>query len=605
MRRRKPKDGDGGAVIRRSRRSGVRHFTAPALLCLLAGCPASATSDAGSTTFGCPVPCTSSLTCKNERCVPIRCGGAGLGVGGPGCSEGQVCIDHYCSEVGCDPACPQGQSCSAQTCVPALPPSCQTNSDCDTGESCVGGFCSQTGCTPSCASKDVCLDGLCVPPGSGQSACAKPYQPCQNGDGLYCANLLTDSTNCGACGTTCPTGEVCNGSGVCAVTCIPSETKCQGSGGALCVNVQSDNQNCGQCGQACPAGQSCSAGACAATCAVPFATCGPASSIYCADLASDPSNCGGCGKACPAGGSCLDGGCAVFCPAPFVLCSSNGGSPCVNPDPLTGVCPSGGGYGCVDLSFDVANCGSCGNNCGASSVCFSGSCAPCGGAQQLCCPGGHCNAGATCNNGICSGSSSSGGSACGTCLVLSPGSLNFGQIGQSPSTTAWCSSLPKAVTLTNACSSPITVSSFGDSNPSFVTSGALAAPFTIPAGGTPVAFEVTFEPTAAGVQTGAVSAVLVGCPNTYTTSLTADAEAGVPNTDGFTLSGGSELIFPLTEMPGGRDHCDGKRDRDLPVRRATLRGASSHHGSRLRCSSRLDLRRHEQLHRLRDRADLG
>ena len=243
---------------------------------LISGCPSQAASDAGST-FGCPGACTSGLVCKNGSCVPSHCGG----VSGSGCATGQVCSDHNCSDLGCDPPCPTGQTCSAQTCIAAPPPSCQADTDCDTGESCIGGFCTQTGCAPACVSRDVCVDDLCIPT-SGLTGCAPPYQPCQNDGGPYCANLLMDSTNCGACGTTCPTGDICNGLGVCAVTCIASESKCLGAAGSLCVNLQSDDVDCGQCGQACPAGQSCSAGVCAPTCAVPFATCGPATAIYCA-----------------------------------------------------------------------------------------------------------------------------------------------------------------------------------------------------------------------------------------------------------------------------------------------------------------------------------
>ena len=371
----------------------MRKLSAAILVGGLCGCPAANVPDAGLPGGGCAAPCGKGLVCKTDRCVPDRCGG----VSGVSCATGLVCLDHYCSDLSCDPQCPAAQTCSTQTCIPALPPACQTSADCDTGESCVGGFCSQTGCTPACPSNDACLDALCILPLSGQTACARPYQPCQNGDGPYCANLLMDSTNCGACGTTCPTGEICNGSGVCSVTCIASESKCPGAGSSLCVNLQSDNENCGQCGQACPSGQSCSAGGCAATCAVPFASCGPATAIYCADLASDPSNCGGCGQACTPGGSCLDGGCAVSCPAPFALC------------------PSGSGYSCVDPSFDLENCGGCGQTCGGQSVCFNGRCAPCGGPLQLCCPPGLCETrGLDCVAGVCMGSvSSSGGGSSG------------------------------------------------------------------------------------------------------------------------------------------------------------------------------------------------
>jgi hypothetical protein len=235
-----------------------------------------------------------------------------------------------------------------------------------------------------------------------------------------------------------------------------------------------------------------------------------------------------------------------------VLCPSNGGGPCVNPNPITGACPTPEGYDCVDLSFDVANCGGCGQSCGALGVCFQGQCAPCGGLGQLCCQGGEvCQGPATCNEGICSSGNPGPGNACGNCFVVSPSSFNFGQNGQNPITSAWCPSLPTTLTLTNGCPNPATLGSITSSNPSFVITGAPPPQFIIAAGGAPMTLQVTFEPTAAGAQSGAVDVLLVDCPDTYSTNLTATAAAGDPtNTDTFTSTG--QTTFGLAELPEGQ-----------------------------------------------------
>ncbi len=191
----------------------------------------------------------------------------------------------------------------------------------------------------------MCLDAICIPP-SGSTGCAAPYESC--GGGAYCANLAHDSSNCGACGQACPAGEVCNGTGVCAASCVASEALCSGR----CVDTLSDQNDCGGCGTACAAGQACSNGACSATCAASYASCGAGAAAYCADAANDPVNCGGCGLTCAPGASCVGGSCTVPCPAPFVTC----------------------GGACTDTRYDPGNCGGCGAACAAGDYCDQGAC---------------------------------------------------------------------------------------------------------------------------------------------------------------------------------------------------------------------------------------
>ena len=77
-----------------------------------------------------------------------------------------------------------------------------------------------------------------------------------NCTGQY-VNLNTDEANCGACGDTCASGELCN-SGSCLLSCQSALTDCIGT----CTDIYNDETNCGGCGNACAGGQYCVSGSC-------------------------------------------------------------------------------------------------------------------------------------------------------------------------------------------------------------------------------------------------------------------------------------------------------------------------------------------------------
>ena len=79
--------------------------------------------------------------------------------------------------------------------------------------------------------------------------------------GLTGTHWGCDTSNCGACGTVCPAGQVC-ASGSCSLSCQAGLTNCSGT----CSNTQTDNANCGACNNVCPSGQVCASGACVLSC---------------------------------------------------------------------------------------------------------------------------------------------------------------------------------------------------------------------------------------------------------------------------------------------------------------------------------------------------
>ena len=119
-----------------------------------------------------------------------------------------------------------------------------------------------------------------------------------------CADLNTDSENCGQCGAQCPSGYQCQ-SGSCsdAWGCTQGLTYC----GGFCRNINFDADNCGGCGTKCQTLEMCSSGKCTPLppCAANQTRCGK----KCTYLAMDSGNCGSCNAECAAGQQCTSGIC--------------------------------------------------------------------------------------------------------------------------------------------------------------------------------------------------------------------------------------------------------------------------------------------------------
>jgi hypothetical protein len=304
-------------------------------------------------------PVTAEAKPPPPKCLPA----------GSGCRMNSKCCTGVCCGGVC---CVAGQGClNGQCCAPAAacPSFC-----CPTGQTCCSGNCVTLGindqncggCGITCRSDQICSAGKCICDGAGLTECSGK-----------CANTQTDSSNCGHCGISCSGGETCV-SGTCL--CDPGFDFCSGK----CVSINTDPSNCGGCGQSCGSGQVCSGGSCVCddqvicdpgeqkdpvSCACECPSTSRVCDGFCTDIDSNPFACGGCGITCSGGKTCVSGTCS--CPSGQIECSG----------------------ACVDSTTN-ANCNSCGNVCSPAD-------------GELCCAGkGCCRVVTTCADtpaGICRG----------------------------------------------------------------------------------------------------------------------------------------------------------------------------------------------------------
>ena len=203
----------------------------------------------------------------------------------------------------------------------------------------------------SCAA----LFAACSSSSPAPFACKAPSNICQPATGAtFCANLATETANCGACGNVCPVpgngGTTSCVAGVCQPSCGGgTKALCNAAGTSTaglptlsCTDTATDPDNCGACGTICPANEVCQAGACKAT---GMTECGgPTGGVTFKDLQTDRNNCGACNNICGSTEVCSAGDCT---PCPVSQC----------------------GNVCTDTLWDPKNCGACGT---AVNLCENG-----------------------------------------------------------------------------------------------------------------------------------------------------------------------------------------------------------------------------------------
>lgn len=237
-------------------------------------------------------------------CAPglVRCGGSCID---PATHESYCGASGDCAGASAGTACGAGELCETGACVCA-PGLVRCGSECvdpDTDER----YC---GAAPGCSGGVACGDGeACA---SGSCACAPGLVGCGGEcidprfDGRYCG--ASGSCTGAAAGDSCAAGEVCNGAGVCVLSCPSTLTECASS----CVDTDTAPSHCGSCGNACPAPTGawpvCVAGVCSFACQPGHADCNGDGSDGCeADLSTDGANCGACASVCA--GMCSAGAC--------------------------------------------------------------------------------------------------------------------------------------------------------------------------------------------------------------------------------------------------------------------------------------------------------
>jgi hypothetical protein len=207
---------------------------------------------------------------------------------------------------------------------------------------------------------------VCNDDGLGWSACAGEIAPnCASS----CVNLQTDITNCGACGTACPSAanssRMCS-AGNCGITCNAGFSDCNSNAADGCeTNIATSVNNCGACGVVCSAANgnaSCNAGACViSACNAGFSNCNNNAADGCeTNIATSVNNCGACGAVCGAANgtaSCNAGACGITCNPGFANCNGNVADGCE-----------------INLTNNASHCGACGSVCAVNQSCVNSAC---------------------------------------------------------------------------------------------------------------------------------------------------------------------------------------------------------------------------------------
>ncbi|MEZ4389847.1 MAG: hypothetical protein R3A48_02030 [Polyangiales bacterium] len=325
--------------------------------------------------------------CEADLRSPLSCGRCGNVCALPNAENG--CSGGSCTVARCMPGYGDCDSTAANGCEVDLNNSASHCGAC-------GRACALPHAVPRCARGGCAI-----------ASCEQGFADCDGDAANGCeVDLRASVTNCGACGSRCPTANSTAAcvEGQCAVgACSPGYSNCDGNVSNGCeVRTSQDVANCGTCQNACVlpnATPECSSGACRVQrCADDFANCDGSASNGCeVDLRTSVQHCGGCDQRCVVAngtGACVARSCAVgACNSGFADCDNRPGN------------------GCETSLNTNANCGGCGRACAMGTMCTGGQCTS------------TCAAGTVLCGGACVDTSSSA-SHCGGCGAACPGRPN-------------------------------------------------------------------------------------------------------------------------------------------------------------------------------------